>query len=339
MQCRLNRWLTGGFVMGLLLCAMPLSHARVLSRVPDPSAAAALSQMPQSGNAGVPYPPEGANLRVMPMPRVKPVPSHTSTSHQVQQPPVSLNPWLPYAQDIPLMKALHLLSVCPLPEAQEALRSIAQHRSRLLLKVLATLSPNYARYDALSWIAPEGKPYLFIAERHRHAPPQALAALIAHEALHDDLTNSVEEEIEGWTREATVWHYFQTHPETTLAVQDPLRHTWWYVAQQEHLSSDALALRPPKKGTTTKQWDYIAPHLPEENALVKRLMILEKAWQQGALPQMVAQNAGYQALPRTRAEASQHFSNRPSTLPAASPEVPEASQEYTTPPFLTTVDK
>jgi hypothetical protein len=296
---------------------------------------------------GASYPIEGANFRVL----LKPPASATMTQTMAQPRPFmasssaivdttlqgsKLSQWVPYTQDIPLMRALQVLSQCPLPEAQQALQTIKHHGSKLVMKVLATLSPQYAMYDALSWIAPEGRPYLFIAERHRHAPPHALAALIAHEALHDDLANSIEEETEGWRREALVWHYFQSHPPALTSAQEALRHGWWQLSQQDQTSVDSLSLRPPKKQDTTKQWQYLAPYLPEEGALVKRLLVLEKAWQAGTLARLVAQNPGYQGLPRTFQDAQQVVPHH--QLPAI-PVTSEGSEEYAPPPFVTTEDK
>lgn len=47
--------------------------------------------------------------------------------------------------------------------------------------------------------------YIYINERNRNASPAALAALLAHEALHNDIYNSLAEETEAWTTEALVW--------------------------------------------------------------------------------------------------------------------------------------
>jgi hypothetical protein len=77
---------------------------------------------------------------------------------------------------------------------------------KLVIKPLETLDPSLKNYDALSWISPQGEQFIFVSERHRNAPPPALAALIGHEVLHEDEQNSVAEEISGWTMEAQLWH-------------------------------------------------------------------------------------------------------------------------------------
>ncbi|MFA6990406.1 MAG: hypothetical protein WC197_10085, partial [Candidatus Gastranaerophilaceae bacterium] len=51
-------------------------------------------------------------------------------------------------------------------------------------------------------------------QKHSNAPPEALAALLSHEALHQDEYNSLNEETYAWTMEATVWHeILQKYPE------------------------------------------------------------------------------------------------------------------------------
>ena len=49
------------------------------------------------------------------------------------------------------------------------------------------------------------KTIIYINPKHKTAPPGALAALLAHEALHQDEYNSLSEETYAWTMEAAVW--------------------------------------------------------------------------------------------------------------------------------------
>ena len=47
------------------------------------------------------------------------------------------------------------------------------------------------------------------------APPAAIAALLAHEALHQDEYNSLAEETYAWTMEAAVWtEMLEIYPES-----------------------------------------------------------------------------------------------------------------------------
>jgi len=71
-------------------------------------------------------------------------------------------------------------------------------------KNLGEINKAYETFDALGW--KKGKRlYIFINPRHKDAPPGALAALLSHEALHQDEYNSLAEETYAWTMEAAVW--------------------------------------------------------------------------------------------------------------------------------------
>lgn len=71
-------------------------------------------------------------------------------------------------------------------------------------KDLSLINKNYADYDALGW--KRGKNlYIYINQKHSNSPAIALAALLSHEALHQDEYNSLAEETYAWTMEAAVW--------------------------------------------------------------------------------------------------------------------------------------
>ena len=75
---------------------------------------------------------------------------------------------------------------------------------KIEFKDLSQINADYAGFDALGW--KKGKRlYIYISNRHREAPAGALAALLAHEALHQDEFNSLAEETYAWTMEAVVW--------------------------------------------------------------------------------------------------------------------------------------
>lgn len=69
---------------------------------------------------------------------------------------------------------------------------------------LSKFGEMYANFDALGWKKKE-RLYIYINEKHQDAPPEALAAVLAHEALHQDEFNSLNEETYAWTLEAAVW--------------------------------------------------------------------------------------------------------------------------------------
>jgi hypothetical protein len=82
--------------------------------------------------------------------------------------------------------------------------NLTQYPMKIEFKDLAELNQAYASFDAVGW-KKKGKLYIYINPKHRNAPPAALAALLAHEALHQDEYNSLSEETYAWTMEATVW--------------------------------------------------------------------------------------------------------------------------------------
>lgn len=71
---------------------------------------------------------------------------------------------------------------------------------------LSEINPEYASFEALGWKdKKKDRLYIFINEKHRNAPAEAIAALLAHEAIHQDEINSLNEETYAWTLEAGTW--------------------------------------------------------------------------------------------------------------------------------------
>ena len=83
--------------------------------------------------------------------------------------------------------------------------NVTQYPIKIEFKDLSEIDEAYATFDAIGW-KKKGKLYIFINPKHEYAPPGALAALLAHEALHQDEYNSLSEETYAWTMEATVWN-------------------------------------------------------------------------------------------------------------------------------------
>jgi hypothetical protein len=82
--------------------------------------------------------------------------------------------------------------------------NLSQRPVKIEFRNLGEINPAYAGFDALGW--KKGKQlYVFINPRHKDATPGALAALLSHEALHQDEFNSLAEETYAWTMEAAVW--------------------------------------------------------------------------------------------------------------------------------------
>jgi hypothetical protein len=114
----------------------------------------------------------------------------------------SLTALLHCTREESIMKAFQLMTEGP---AESSLRQIVSKPVRVVFKDMRILNKSLKNYDALSWMSNQGEQVIFVNEKHRQAPPEALAALIAHEAMHDDAQNSLNEEIESWRFEATVW--------------------------------------------------------------------------------------------------------------------------------------
>ena len=92
--------------------------------------------------------------------------------------------------------------------------NVTQKPIKVMFKNLSQINPEYANFDAVGW-KKSGKLYVYINPKHEYAPPGALAALLSHEALHQDEYNSLTEETYAWTLEATVWtEILKQYPES-----------------------------------------------------------------------------------------------------------------------------
>ena len=92
--------------------------------------------------------------------------------------------------------------------------NVTQYPIKIMFKDLSELNESYKTFDALGWKR-KGKLYIYINPKHQYAPPGALAALLAHEAIHQDEYNSLSEETYAWTMEAVVWNeILKQYPES-----------------------------------------------------------------------------------------------------------------------------
>lgn len=92
---------------------------------------------------------------------------------------------------------------------------------KIEFKNLATIGEAYAGFDALGW-KKSGKLNIYINEKHQDAPPEALSALLAHEALHQDEFDSLNEEAYAWTLEAAVWFELTENNSKLVNISHPL---------------------------------------------------------------------------------------------------------------------
>lgn len=92
--------------------------------------------------------------------------------------------------------------------------NLSQKVMRIEFRDLGQINQNYASFDALGW--KRGKNlYIYINKKHKTAPAGAIAALLSHEALHQDEYNSLAEETYAWTMEAIVWdQILKIYPES-----------------------------------------------------------------------------------------------------------------------------
>ncbi len=92
--------------------------------------------------------------------------------------------------------------------------NLSQRPVQIEFKDLGLINQDYATFDALGW--KKGKKlYIYISNRHKDAPAGAIAALLSHEALHQDEFNSLAEETYAWTMEAVVWdEILKLYPES-----------------------------------------------------------------------------------------------------------------------------
>lgn len=92
---------------------------------------------------------------------------------------------------------------------------------KIEFKNISEINPEYASFDALGW-KKKGTLYIYINEKHRNAPPEAIAALLAHEAIHQDEFASLNEETYAWTLEAATWMKMTEKNPNALKSPSPL---------------------------------------------------------------------------------------------------------------------
>lgn len=134
--------------------------------------------------------------------------------------------YLHCTHDVPIIQAFYKLKYS---NERNLLDHLLVTKVKVIFKDLGTLNKSVKNYDALSWLSNQGQQLIFINNKHKNAPPEALAAIIAHESIHSDAYNSLQEEVAGWTIEATTWHemkirypYLKTIPSGVYPLVDRL---------------------------------------------------------------------------------------------------------------------
>lgn len=129
---------------------------------------------------------------------------------------------------------------------------------KIEFKDLGTINPDYKTFDALGW-KKGSRLYIYINQKHSDAPAIAIAALLSHEALHQDEYNSYAEETYAWTMEASVY-------------------------------TELLELNPDFKGG-------LQPLVQRENTL--KQLLIKGDYTDKYIRKTVYSNPGYQNLPET----------------------------------------
>ncbi len=94
--------------------------------------------------------------------------------------------------------------------------NLTQKPVKIEFKDLKEVNEQYSSFDALGW-KKGSRLYIYINQRHKDAPAVAIAALLSHEALHQDEYNSLREETYAWTMEAAVWcELLELYPDTDV---------------------------------------------------------------------------------------------------------------------------
>ena len=110
-------------------------------------------------------------------------------------------------KDGAIMQALELMQTVQIARySYNALmgNNLTEKPFKIEFRNIAEIRHEYSSFDALGW-KKKGRLYIYINEKHRNAPPEALAALLAHEAIHQDEFASLNEETYAWALEAATW--------------------------------------------------------------------------------------------------------------------------------------
>lgn len=109
-------------------------------------------------------------------------------------------------KDPKLIQALNLMDGTTGEWAKNAIlgTNLSGKPVKVMFKDLSKISPQYVTFDALGW-KDNNNLFIYVNKKHENAPPEALATILCHEAIHQDTSSSIEEETYGWGYEADVW--------------------------------------------------------------------------------------------------------------------------------------
>ena len=126
-------------------------------------------------------------------------------------------------EDASLITALEKLENTTGKYSKEAIlgKNLTERPIKVEFLNLSSINPMYTNFDALGWKKKKNL-YIYINEKHKDAPPEALSAILAHEAIHQDEYKSLNEETYAWTLEAAVWTQLTEENSNLEKISHPL---------------------------------------------------------------------------------------------------------------------
>lgn len=118
------------------------------------------------------------------------------------------------AQDEQILLALDLLKNSKQSFIIDSLKgkNESQKPIEIGFRNLSGFGKQYRNFDGLGWLD-DGLLYIYIHEKYRNAPPEAIASLISNLEVHQDEDNSINEEAYAITREIITWkELIETNP-------------------------------------------------------------------------------------------------------------------------------
>lgn len=108
--------------------------------------------------------------------------------------------------DAKIEKAMNMLEIA---NGQKTINAIVNKNVKVMFFDLAEISVKYENAHAMATKDDSGRDYILINTKHRNAPAEAIACLLAHEATHQLAQTTMAEEIQAWTNEAEQWSNFK----------------------------------------------------------------------------------------------------------------------------------
>lgn len=115
-------------------------------------------------------------------------------------------------------KAIYLTTTIPEDRVLKVLEGDNSDHQKIEVDFinLTTLDPAFIKISAVTGTDENDKPHIYIDDKYKNSPPEAIACLLEHETTHNTSKVTKEQEIRAWKNEAKAWEYFITkNPELT----------------------------------------------------------------------------------------------------------------------------